>query len=226
MDELSTDPESTSAAPESVSVKDGEGVASDDVRDMDPESTKLAGPATIHDYREMVNRDDRGAISDLIKRRFEERYLDSVSGSQVHGFTKLAVSCLMVEALESFRQGWTDSNGKSEAAFCGFFHAFAEFNELAPHAHEFYRAIRCGILHQAETTSGWRVNRKGGPLIRRNGAIVWISAKEFVERLRRALDGYCEGLKKAEWDSEEWKRARKKLGRICKNSGVTREIGT
>jgi hypothetical protein len=31
------------------------------------------------------------------------------------------VSCLMIEALESFYQGWPDSRDKSQRAFCNFF---------------------------------------------------------------------------------------------------------
>jgi hypothetical protein len=50
--------------------------------------------------------------------------------------------CLMVEALESFRNGWKDTAGKSESAFCGFFQAHDEFKELQPVAHEFYREVR------------------------------------------------------------------------------------
>lgn len=32
----------------------------------------------------------------------------------------MAVACLMIEALESFYQGWPDTNGRSKDAFCKF----------------------------------------------------------------------------------------------------------
>ena len=42
----------------------------------------------------------------------------------MHGFTIMAVSCLMVESLESFCRGWEHSKGKrGELAFCHFFAA-------------------------------------------------------------------------------------------------------
>ena len=195
--------------------------------DPDPESTRLAGETTIRQYREMVQLQNRAGIADLIRKRFEERYLNPVLDSTSrHGFTVLAVCCLMVEALESFRQGWPDSEGKrSEVAFCGFFQAHDEFRDLRPVAHEFYRAVRCAILHQAETTHGWRVHRDTGPLLQQEDNIYWISASEFGQRLRIVLQRYCETLETSDWKSPAWTKARVKLQRICRNSGVVDTSG-
>lgn len=195
-------------------------------RDPDPESTALAGKITIREYREMVRREDRTGIAGLVQKRFEERYLDPVLDSTTrHGFAMLAVCCLMVEALESFRQGWPHTDKRSEAAFCGFFQAHDEFRDLRPVAHEFYRAVRCAILHQAETTQGWRVHRESGPLLEQDGAVRWISAWEFAQRLKRVLETYCETLKTSDWRSPIWTKTRGKLQSICKNSGITDVAG-
>src|SRR5712664_2107583 len=188
--------------------------------DPDPEATWLADRITIRQYRKMVDDENRNGIADLIHKRFEERYLDPIlSGPKCHGFAMLAVSCLMVEALESFRQGWPHTDRKSEAAFCGFFQAHDEFRDIRPVAHDFYRAVRCAILHQAETTDGWRVRSKGGVLLEQEGAVHWIDASEFAERLKRALKAYCDSLRTSNWQSPTWKNARNKLRSICKNSG-------
>lgn len=192
----------------------------------DAETTWLADRITICQYREMVRREDRDGIAELIHKRFEERYLDPILDSpKRHGFAVLAVGCLMVEALESFRQGWPNTDGKSEAAFCGFFQAHDEFLELRPVAHEFYRAVRCAILHQADTTQGWRVRSRPGPLLEQDGDVHWINASAFVERLKVVLNAYCETLRTSDWRSPTWKKARTKLQRICKNSGVTDVTG-
>src|SRR6266852_3332207 len=122
--------------------------------DPDPWSTCLAGEITAREYAALVKGKNRAAIAELIQRRFEERYLDPILDSpSTHGFAMIAICCLMVETLESFRHGWKDTadRGKSEGAFCSFFQAHDEFRDLRPLAHEFYRAVRCGILHQAET---------------------------------------------------------------------------
>ena len=189
--------------------------------DPDPESKILAADITVRLYREMIRNQDQAAIASLVQTRFEERYLNPVLDSSTkHGFTVLAVCCLMVEALESFRQGSPKTKGTSEGAFRSFFQAYAEFQELQPVAHEFYVNVRNGILHQAETTGGWRVHRQSGPLYKKEGTARWISASEFAERLKRVLVAYCETLKNSEWQSPVWSKARTKLKDICRNCGV------
>ncbi|MFS8066736.1 MAG: hypothetical protein ACMG6S_10225 [Byssovorax sp.] len=106
-------------------------------------TTKLVGDITIENYRDMVHAGDSSGIANMIDLRFTERYLNPVSnGSHVNGFAMLAVCCLMVEALESFRRGYTDTNRKSESTFCSFFQAQPEFVELRPWAHDFYSDVR------------------------------------------------------------------------------------
>jgi len=194
--------------------------------DPNPESTRLAGNVSIRKYREMIQRQDRAAIADLVQRRFEERYLDAVLlSSKRHGFAVLSVCCLMVEALESFRQGWPRSDGKSETAFCAFFEAHNEFGELRPVAHEFYRAVRCGILHQAETTHGWRVHQGKGPLLVERSGVRWVSAWEFARRLKAVLGRYRKELAESDWTSPVWVKTRAKLRSICRNCGVADVTG-
>ena len=37
------------------------------------------------------------------------RFPSPISALGVHGFTKMAIACLMIEALESFQRGWPDT---------------------------------------------------------------------------------------------------------------------
>ena len=77
-------------------------------------TVELATGFTVGDYLDAVALDppDRAKIADGIHRRFLERYLDPVSepSKKRHGFTIMAVACLMIEALESFRRGWPDTS--------------------------------------------------------------------------------------------------------------------
>src|SRR5690349_18373768 len=111
----------------------------------------------------MLRNRDRASIARLIEFRFTERYLDpALDNPKRHGFAMLAVCCLMVEALESFRNGWKGTQGVKggcEGAFSSFFEAHDQFKDLRPVASEFFKHVRCGILHQAETTGRWTVNR-------------------------------------------------------------------
>ena len=191
--------------------------------DPDPTSTRLAGDITVGQYADMVSRRDRSAIAEPVRLRFTQRYLEPIlDNPNRHGFAMLAVCCLMVEALESFRNGWKDTNerGKSEGAFCTFFQVHDEFSELRHVAHEFYRAVRCGILHQAETTKGWRIHQEHGPLLTEMGGVHWVSASEFGTRLGTVLKKYCDNLLTADWNEPDWVNARKKLQAVCKNCGL------
>jgi hypothetical protein len=185
---------------------------------VDPE---LASSYKISDYRRDEQGRNSNGIADAVHRRFQERYLIPISPPSVHGFTKMAVACLMIEALESFRRGWLDTRGaKSEHAFCSFFDAHQQFAPLRGHARDFYKGVRCGILHQAETTLGWRIRRDNPSLLDQTGNIRTINATKLVEALGSALDQYRDELKAAAWDSDLWMSLRSKMTSVCKNCDV------
>jgi hypothetical protein len=76
------------------------------------DSTELA---SVADYNRAVGKEDRNAIAEAIRRRFTERDISPVSESKAkHGFTIIAICCLMIESLESFRQGWKSSDGHGD----------------------------------------------------------------------------------------------------------------
>jgi hypothetical protein len=186
------------------------------VKPHDPEETELAPQFTVRDYKKARDSTppDRAVIADALYARFNNRYIEPVRAKR-RGFTIMAVSCLMIEALESFRQGWESSEGRSKSAFCFFFDQFDEFTVLRGHAQEFYKHIRCGILHQAESTGGWRIRRDSSPLF--DAATRTVNAERFLEALETVLKRYCNDLKALPWDSPEWKHARKKMEAIVKN---------
>lgn len=181
-----------------------------------PDDTELAPGFTVRDYKKArdANPPDRGAIADAIRSRFIDRYIEPVRARK-HGFTIMAVSCFMIEALESFRQGWESSDGRSKAAFCFFFDKFDAFKDLRGHAQDFYKHIRCGILHQAESTGGWRIRRDSSPLF--DATAHTINAEKFLDALEAVLDGFCKDLKALPWHSAEWKNVGKKMDAIVRN---------
>jgi len=183
---------------------------------QDPEQTELATGFTVSDYKASRHEQDRQKIAEAIRKRFTERYINPAGADtqHKHGFTIMAISCLMIEALESFRQGWTTSDGQSKAAFCFFFDDAEAFGEFRGHGQQFYKNVRCGILHQAETTGGWRVVRIG-PLF--DPDTLTVNAALFLETLGQVLDAFCNELRTAAWDSAEWKKVRRKMDAICAN---------
>jgi len=182
----------------------------------DPQDTELAPNFTVRDY--IAARDatppDRIAISDALRARFMNRYIEPIRAKR-RGFTMMAVSCLMIEAFESFVQGWESSEGKSKAAFCFFFDQFPEFGAFRGHGQQFYKHIRCGILHQAESTGGWRIRRDGSMLF--DQAALIVNAEQFVDALEQVLTTYFDQLKNAQWNDLRWKNVRRKMNAIVRN---------
>src|SRR2546425_10919926 len=76
--------------------------------DLVARTVELASGFTVGDYVGAVDARNRDVIAEGIHRRFTERYLEPVSDppAKRHGFTMMAIACLMIEALESFRRGW------------------------------------------------------------------------------------------------------------------------
>ena len=196
--------------------------------DPDPWATILAGSKadgtaiTAKDYAKLHAARDRQKIVQMIHLRFTERYLDpALDNSKRHGFSILATGCLMVEALSSFINGWKNTlgcPGGGAAVFRGFFQTNSEFSESV--AADFYKHVRCGILHQAETTVHWRVDRRA-PLFVEVDGVRCVSALEFGKKLKIVLDRYTSELASADWKNPLWKKSRKKLRQICRNCGLS-----
>ncbi|ACL26653.1 hypothetical protein [Chloroflexus aggregans] len=182
----------------------------------------LSSSVTVKKYRELEKAQDREGIANFILERFTERYITPIDSTdkkhglctstdkeqkhgfckstdkndKKHGFCTMAICCLMIEALESFWQGWEDTKGKSETAFHEFFQrcsrnnlALGAFKDVAD---DFYTGVRCGILHQAETTNGWRIRRKD---LLYDPEQKIINATAFHRELQNALKAYCEELR-------------------------------
>jgi hypothetical protein len=74
----------------------------------------------------------------------------------------------------------------------------------------YFRNIRCGLLHQAQTKDAWRIGRTGK---------FWdpdpakhINREEFSERLEGCFKAYLGELEsELNWDSDIWKSARRKV---------------
>jgi hypothetical protein len=191
------------------------------------DSTLLSNDTSVRDYCAFERMQNKRKIAELIRNRFTERYIVPIeaAGSKKHGFCTMAISCLMIESLESFRCGWEHSKNRSKDAFQGFFGRNAEFTEIP--ADSFYSHVRCGILHQAETTGGWKINRSG-PLFDR--PLLKLNATAFHRALKAALDRYCDELATSDWQSDLWIHCRRKLHAVVKNCAAspnetTRSVG-
>lgn len=118
------------------------------------------------------------------------------------GFSIMANMCLLIETLETFKQGEDDSNRKSENFFKRFFDDYKQTHFqlssdemkkiIGKGEYNFYKNVRCGILHQGETTGGWRINN-GDKAI--DVAKKLIDAKLFKDEMLKILKEIRENIK-------------------------------
>lgn len=151
-------------------------------------------------------------MSQFFVERFDERYFRPIEdSSSKHGFTAIAVACLVIETLESFYQGCPDTRNVSAKMFRDFLDRDTPLKVLAGGDDWFYKDIRCGILHQSESRGGWRVLRRG-PLLDVNART--LNATIILCRLRSEVWQYAQ---KIQTDDQLWKNFCKKMDAVCKN---------
>jgi hypothetical protein len=185
---------------------------------MNPRSndTLLSSTVSLPQYLALEKKLDRDAIGEFVYQRFHERYIQPFdSNAQKNGFIMMASSCLMIEALESFWQGWKKSPN-SALAFCQFFDRNDRFLPLRGFSQQFYVNVRCGIMHQGETTGGWHIRRDLKELF--DAKSLTIDATRFLRALEGCLSDYRARLKGAEWNAEVWKQFRTKMKEVCANT--------
>lgn len=179
------------------------------------EKTKLSSSVTIKQYNSFKDKKDTSRIADLVLERFKERYVDPfVNNNSKHGFSMMAISCLMVEALHSFKKGWKRTDGNGGKAFEEFFSSSNHLKMFIGIGEEFYSNVRNGLLHQAETYGGWKITRRGVLLDKNNKTV---NATKFLKAIDLELQKYTNDLRSEPYESDIWKKAIKKIDHICRN---------
>jgi hypothetical protein len=157
------------------------------------------------------------------------------------GFATMALCSLLIETMECYRQGLPTSDGSdlkdlregcnippdlekqlpqclpgSRKVFISFFER-PEHQKFFPDVdgEVFYKKIRCGLLHQAQTKGGWRITRSGK---------FWdadahtIDRDEFAARVAECFDALINELKATDFDKGVWPNVRTKLQWLTETS--------
>lgn len=191
---------------------------------------------TIASY--LVDESRKIELSDFIYERHYRRYIkpfeyisekkvnferekkpnDEYSLLYKNGFSIMANCCLLIETLEAFYRGFPDTKGKSQQSFFQFFSRDKNFIDFATDdiPTQFYSNIRCGILHQGETTHGWSITRDSKFILDKDNKT--INATMFLAQLKNSLKDYRNELNEADWNDNIWKNTRTKLKSIIKNT--------
>jgi len=187
---------------------------------------------------------DKCELGRYLKERYEDRFLKpiellrSAPHNEVgYGFALMALCCLLIETIESYRKGWPSSYGRelknlakrpenktsppqyklnppfggidSKTAFVDFF-TEPDHQQFFPsvNGEVFYTEIRCGLLHQAQTKGSWRITRGGAFW---DNSQKTINRNEFAIRTRECFEDYVKELSQAVWNGSIWINARKKI---------------
>lgn len=158
---------------------------------------------------------------EIFEDRIRYRYLDAVQVLQdddneyhrIHkqrrfGFAMMALDCLLIETLAQFYDGLKDSDEARKPPLeldnTQFYIRFLTQRAFVlktffdwPSANAFYKTIRCGILHQAETKEDSIIrfhDCQTVPFVRVGDSltIYWINLHKLV---RREFETYCVHLK-------------------------------
>ena len=175
-------------------------------------STKLSSSTTVARYKKLEETNNRKAISQFLIERFDERYFRTIeNSSSKHGFTSIAIACIVIETLESFYQGLPDTKNISAQIFQNFLSRDTALNALGGGNNWFYQDIRCGILHQSESRAGWRILRRG-PLCDTNAKT--INATAILCALRYEVRHYALMI---QTDEQLWNNFCQKMSAVCEN---------
>lgn len=143
----------------------------------------------------------------ILEQRIRRRFTDAIdlliaddeqrpATERRFGFTILALDCLLVETLEAFRQGLTDTRSKSQELCTNFLSqrpAFKQFftKDLAA---RFYKEFRCGIAHNAQVFGTGRVWSVGS-LLTLDSDRITVNRTAFHGALMQELADYLHQLR-------------------------------
>jgi hypothetical protein len=182
---------------------------------------------------------DRHALVSFLRSRHEERFFRPIRALQAapqnwqgYGFSIMALSCLLVETIQSFRLGLPSTHQgelrklkrlaspaqyavhdsewpkKGADVFEAFFRKYQGFFPGLS-GNTFYADIRNGLLHQAQTKGGWQLRTRQPHLCDSTGKI--IDRDRFAQALRLAFDDYMNELASLQWQDDLWLKAARKL---------------
>lgn len=134
---------------------------------------EIASNFTSEDYKELrptLDPDDVPTpewerIIGAFERRVSERFLRPIdellraSESEIRaGFAILTLDCVLIDMIESFREGRT-STGEGTAKSFKKFLTRAPFQWGSSDRRDFFKDVRNGLLHDAETRGNWLVRK-------------------------------------------------------------------
>ncbi|MCD0472569.1 hypothetical protein [Flavobacterium sp. JAS] len=184
-----------------------------------PLSTYISGRKTVADWNTIrASLTDFNNISlwttvynDYFIRRLDDRYLSPIRSIKQdgcytgEGFSIMTIICSLIEFLETTYQGKNYryrrtgdpplgqyEYGASTQIFIDFLINRTPFNMQfnRQNADDFYKNIRCGLLHEARTNGNWTIwgNSGNSILIKKTSTVTIIYRDDFLEALLKLIN--------------------------------------
>lgn len=192
-----------------------------------------------------ASQQDWGTAFEIFEDRIRYRFLDAIDVMQKDdndhyfntcqrrfGFAMMALDCLLIETLAQFYGGWEDSIAAQKALKIDnkcFYTKFltkksfvltSVFDQNTADA--FYRTIRCGILHQAETKEDSTIryyddidNSDEPFTLLDDGKSLRIHWSNFHPLVLQEFEAYCARLRNDE-ESDLRDKFKRKMDFICR----------
>ena len=199
---------------------------------------------TIQTIEEWIEKENKKELANFFFDRFYVRYLkpfefedDEFTKSYKNGFAIMTSCCLLIETFVSYTKlEFKDTSYKSERCFGYFFSKHKEFNCFAKGGLEinqyenlitkklnnkgiprdFYKNVRCGILHNGETKNNWKIIRSGKLFNEKNKSI---NATIFLKHLKNIILQFQNELIKSDFNnSEVWTTYKARLKFLIEKS--------
>lgn len=142
-----------------------------------------------------------------LEKRINERFIEPINKliemeanlnpvERKFGFSVLALDCLLLETIQCFYEGVTDSSYDSKNIYKRFLTQREGFKEHFDDklANEFYHKFRCGVIHQAQTSLDskiWSV----GKLISKNNNYTIVNRILFHQKITEVFNNYIKELR-------------------------------
>lgn len=180
-----------------------------------PDSTELAPKKTVGDWRAVRPSLPQAppdvwseVVQDFYYARLKSRYLAPIEAirkmgqSKGKGFAIVAIQCSLIEFLESCFQGVNyrfraprtkTEYSNSEAMFVEFLTSHQPFAQQFDKrlATDFYKSVRCGLLHEARTKGAWRILAKSAAslIVDPTGPVLY--RDDMQTGIDRFIENYC-----------------------------------
>ena len=217
---------------------------------------RIAGKLTIREWEEidksLNNKKDicwQYAFS-FFEERIETRYLKpieailNIGDNKGEGFAVVSLQCSLIETMESFINGcvsefnekkrsieWKNRNGdmifhSNKEIFHSFFSKRSEFVKYRISGKEFYKDVRCALLHETQTKNAWIIltdTEKSNSSYQEKNNFKIIYREVFQLELKKLIDRYGKAIINGEnFDGIEGndlrQKFRDKFNHICNQS--------